>query len=125
MIIIYTNKNKLYIYNSEMSSQIFKKPIPNQLLIDLLDSIAIKSEKWYVLNNNSFKKGLFNNIINKFIDDCKPYYYLSKHKYLERKINYNSFITIMRQICRYNKITYTSQIKYDKSTYDIVYYIYI
>jgi len=106
-----------------MSSQLFKKPIPNQLIIDLLDSIAVKSEKCYVLNNNSFKKGLFNNVINRFIDNCKSYYYLSKHKYLERKITYSSFITIIRQICKYNKITYTSQIKYDRSTYDIVYYI--
>jgi len=108
-----------------MSSQLFKKPIPNQLIIDLLDSIAVKSEKCYVLNNNSFKKGLFNNVINRFIDNCKSYYYLSKHKYLERKITYSSFITIIRQICKYNKITYTSQIKYDRSNYDIVYYIFL
>lgn len=107
-----------------MASQLFKTKIPNKLLIDLLDDIAIKSEKCYVLNNNSFKKGVFNNSITKFIEDCKPYYYKSKHKYLDRKINYNSFITIIRQICKYNKITYISQIKYDRSNYDIVYYIY-
>ena len=106
-----------------MSSQIFKNQIPNQLLIDLLNDIAVKSDQCYVINNNSFKKGLFNNSINKFIDDCKPYYYLSKRNYLERNINYNSFITIIRQICRYNKITYTSQIKYDRSHYEIIYYI--
>lgn len=107
-----------------MTSQLFKNPIPNQLFIDLLDSIAVKSENCYVLNNNSFKKGTFNNIIHKFIEECKPYYFLSKRKYLERKLNYNSFITIVRQICRYNKINYSSQIKYDKSSYDIVYYIF-
>jgi hypothetical protein len=107
-----------------MSSQIFKKLIPNNLLISLLDDIAIKSENCYVLNNNSFKKGIFNNSINKFIDDCKPYYFISKQKYLERKLSYNTFITIIRQICKHNKITYTSQIKYDRSTYDIIYYIY-
>jgi len=107
-----------------MSSQIFKKLIPNNLLINLLDDIAIKSENCYVLNNNSFKKGIFNGSINKFIDDCKPYYFISKQKYLERKLSYNTFITIIRQICKHNKITYTSQIKYDRSTYDIIYYIY-
>jgi hypothetical protein len=107
-----------------MSSQIFKNLIPNNLLIGLLDDIAIKSENCYVLNNNSFKKGIFNNSINKFIADCKPYYFISKQKYLERKLSYNTFITIIRQICKHNKITYTSQIKYDRSTYDIIYYIY-
>jgi hypothetical protein len=107
-----------------MTSQIFKNPIPNQILIKLLDDIAVKSEKCYVLNNNSYKKGMFNDTINNFINECKPYYHLSKRKYLERKPTYNSFITIIRQICNFNKITYTSQIKYDKSTYDIMYYIY-
>jgi hypothetical protein len=107
-----------------MASQIFKEHVPNELLINLLDSIAIKSDKCYVLNNNSYKKGMFNNIITDFITQCIPYYYLSKRKYLERKLTYNSFITIIRQICNFNKITYTSQIKYDKSSYDIMYYIY-
>jgi len=107
-----------------MSSQIFKEHIPNEILIKLLDDIAVKSEKCYVINNNSYKKGMFNNIISDFIIKSTPYYHLSKRKYLERKLTYNSFITIIRQICNFNKITYTSQIKYDKSTYDILYYIY-
>ena len=107
-----------------MSSQIFKEHVPNELLIKLLDNIAVKSEKCHVLNNNSYKKGMFNNLIPDFIKQCAPYYHLSKRKYLDRKLTYNSFITIIRQICNFNKITYTSQIKYDKSTYDIMYYIY-
>jgi hypothetical protein len=107
-----------------MSSQIFKTQIPNEILIHLLDSIAIKTEKGYIINNNVYKKGLFNDQITNFINECKPYYHASKLKYLDRKLTYNSFITVIRQICNFNKITYTSQIKYDKSTYDIVYYLY-
>lgn len=107
-----------------MSSQIFKNHIPNELFFNLLDDIAVKTEKCYVITNDCYKKGIFNNTIPNFISECIPYYHISKRKYLERKINYNSFITIIRQICNYNKITYTSQIKYDKSTYDIIYYIY-
>lgn len=107
-----------------MTNQIFKEHIPNELLIKLLDDIAIKTEKCYVLNHNSYKKGVFNNIIEEFITKCVPYYHVSKRKYLERKLNYRSFVTIIRQICNFNKITYTSQIKYDKSTYDIMYYIF-
>lgn len=107
-----------------MSSQIFKEKIPNDLLIKLLDNISVKTEKCYVINNNSYKKGVFNNVIVDFIKQCIPYYHLSKRKYLERKLTYSSFITIIRQICNFNNITYTSQIKYDKSTYDIMYYIY-
>jgi hypothetical protein len=107
-----------------MSNQIFKKNIPNEILFELLDSICLKNEKHYLLNNESFKKGVFKDIIIIFFEKCRQYYHLSKRKYLEKKLTYNSFTTIVRQICNFNKITYTSQIKYDKSTYNIVYYIY-
>ena len=107
-----------------MSTQIFKNKVPNNLLFDLLDIICVKNEKHYTFNVDSFKKGLFKEDIQNFITSCIPYYYISKRKYLEKKLTYNSFTTILRQICNFNKITYTSKIKYDKSTYDIVYYIY-
>ena len=106
-----------------MTSQIFKTQIPNQLLINLLEENAVKSDKCYVINNNVYKKGIFNESIPKFITECRQYYLLSKRKYLDRKLSYNSFITILRQICNFNKITYTSKIKYDKSVYDIEYHI--
>jgi len=106
-----------------MTSQIFKTQIPNQLLINLLEENAVKSDKCYVVNNNVYKKGIFNESIPKFIAECRQYYFLSKRKYLDRKLTYNSFITILRQICNFNKITYTSKIRYDKSVYDIEYHI--
>jgi len=108
-----------------MLTQIFKKNIPNTMFFNLLDSICMKNEKHYTLTIDSFKKGIYNNSITNFIEDCKPYYHLSKKKYLEKKLTYNSFTTILRQICNFNKITYTSKIKYDKSTYAIEYYIYL
>jgi len=107
-----------------MSNQTFKKLIPLQILFDLLNSISVKHEKYYIFNNDSFKKGVFNEKIQEFLEVCKEYYHLSKQKYLLRKPTYNNFTTILRQICNSNKITYTSQIKYDKSSYIIVYYIY-
>ncbi len=72
----------------------------------------------------SFKKGIYNGEIAKFFNSCTQYYHLSKRKYLEKKLTQKTFITVLRQICNFNKIIYTSQIKYDKSAYDIVYYIY-
>ena len=107
-----------------MSTQIFKKNVPNELLFTLLDSICAKNEKYYVLNSEAFKRGVFQESIQKFLNDCNKYYHISKKKYLEKKLTYNSFTTVLRQICNFNNITYTSQIKYDKSNYDIIYNIY-
>lgn len=108
-----------------MSKQIFKNNIPNETVFELLDAICLKNDKHYTLNIDSFKKGIFKEIIPKFLELCVPYYHISKRKYLERKLTYKSFTTVLRQICNANKITYTSQIKYDKSSYNIVYYIYL
>jgi hypothetical protein len=105
-------------------SQIFKKQIPNENFIQLLDMIALKHTKYYIINNAAYKKGLINDTIANFINSCREYYHISKLKYLDKKLSYNSFTTILRQICKFNKITYTSQIKYDKSLYDINYYVY-
>jgi hypothetical protein len=107
-----------------MSNQIIKRSIPNEMLFDLLNEICVKNEKYYIFNNESFKRGIFKELIPNFIENCKPFYYLSKRKYLEKKLTYKSFITILRQICKHNNILYTSQIKYDKSTYNIIYNIY-
>jgi hypothetical protein len=107
-----------------MSKQIFKTNIKIADLFQLLDDICSKNDKHYVINNAAYKRGIFTGDIVKFIEFCTPYYHVSKRYYLERKLSYKSFTTILRQICNCNNITYTSQVTYDKSNYEIVYYIY-
>lgn len=107
-----------------MTTQIFKNKVPNSFFFELLNKICLKNEKHYTFNLDAFKKGVYNEEIIQFFEICKPYYFLSKRKYLEKKLTYNTFSTILRQICNYNNIIYTSQIIYNKSSYSIVYYIY-
>ena len=106
------------------ASQLFKQKIPIDLLFNLLDGICVKHEDHYDLNNIAFKKGLYNKSIVGFFEQCKPFYHTSKMKYLERPLSYNSFVTVVRQICNANDIVYKSNIKYDKTMYDIIYNIY-
>jgi len=110
--------------NDKNSSQIFKSNIPINILFELLDKICVKHENYYVLNNGAYKKGIFTGDIQQFIQDCIPYYFISKRKYLTRQLNYNHFITIIRQICKHLNIKYINKIKYERSTYDIIYNIY-
>jgi hypothetical protein len=107
-----------------MVSQIFKYKIPNEILFDFLSNISIKTDKYFIVNFESYKKGIFNESIQAFYNTIKEYYYLSKRFYLERKNTYTNFTTVLRQICKFNEISYTSQIKYDKSNYDIIYNIF-
>ena len=107
-----------------MSSQIFKNKFPKEDLLGFLDNYAEKKHNHYYFTKTSFKKAVFEQSITPFCDSLKEYYYLSKQKYLDKIQNYRSFITIIRQICKYHQMGFTSKIKYDKSNYEIVYYIY-
>ena len=59
-----------------MSTQIFKNNIPNELLFNLLNKICMKNEKHFVLNNIAFKKGVYDNSINYFLEKFN-YFYIS------------------------------------------------
>tara|TARA_B100000575_G_C22625784_1_gene387690 strand:- start:117 stop:443 length:327 start_codon:yes stop_codon:yes gene_type:complete len=107
-----------------MNSQIFKKDIPNDLLFDLLDKISLKTDKYYLIDYNAYKKLVFNGLYKGFCDSLKEYYYLGKYFYLERDMTYKSFTNIVRQICKHNNIMFTSKMKYNKSKYNIDFLIY-
>jgi len=107
-----------------MSSQIFRKPVPKETLFELLDKICLKTEKYYLIDKNAYRKLLFYNLYSEFCDTLKDYYHLGKRVYIERKSTYNSFITIVRQICKCCNVMYTSQIKYNESKYNIDYFVY-
>jgi len=54
---------------------------------------------------------------------CVPYYLKTKQIYATKEITYKSFLTVVRHICKTNHIPYTNKIKYNKSEYEIIYYI--
>lgn len=107
-----------------MTKQIFRSSVPNEILFDFLEKIAFKTDKYFLFDMNAFKKMLFYNYHTEFCDTIKPYYHTSKQFYLERKMEYNTIITIIRQICKNNNIMFTTKIKYNKSIYNINYFIY-
>lgn len=108
-----------------MSSQIFKDVVPSELLFGLLEYIyAFKTAEYYIINNSSFKKAQFKNILNDFLKMIEPYYHTSKLFYITREMTYVRFLTIIRQLCKCCCIKYTNKINYINSTYDIHCYVY-
>ena len=107
-----------------MSNQIFKKDYPKENLFNFLDKICTKTDKYYLIDSIAFKKSEYSNNIVDFCNEVQPYYHKSKMFYVTRKLNYSHFTTIVRQLCKKNHILFTSKIKYDKSKYEILYYIY-
>lgn len=109
-----------------MSNQIFRTIINRDIIYCLLDKICDKIDnKYYLLNNSAFKKAIFYNLLDDFCSSITENYYKSKQYYVTRKLDYNKFVTIIRQICKGSNINYISQIIYEKSHYYISYKIYI
>jgi hypothetical protein len=107
-----------------MSTQIFKVLVPPDFLFELLDKICLKTDKYYLIDNNAYRKMIFNNYHVDFCNKLKPYYHLGKRNYIDRKMTYNSFTTIIRQLCKGSNVMYTSQIKYNESKYNIDYFVF-
>jgi hypothetical protein len=104
--------------------QLFCKQVNCVWLFELLDKICLKKDKYYVIDTNTFRKMLFHNYHEDFFKKIKNCYHLSKQFYITRKLTYNSFTNIIRQICKQNNIMFTSNIKYGESKYSIEFYIY-
>lgn len=107
-----------------MPTHILKRPMDKNILFNFLELICMTMNKQYIINYDSFKKSKFIEKLDPFIDEIRPYYYISKRSYLEQPITYKRFLTIIRQICNYNNITYRSVLKYQYSEQQVEYYVY-
>ncbi len=112
---------------------IFNQDFSNNILYNFLNLFCNIENNYYIVNTICYKKLIFNNSnnsnnnsnnnINNFINYIKPYYKKQKLYYIQRELTYNNLMTIIRHICKFKNIPYRNIIKYDKSKYEIIYYI--
>jgi hypothetical protein len=95
-------------------TQIFIDEIPLFLLTDVLDKFFIKNKDAIEVDYIGYKKVMFHKYHIEWLDDVRKYYHKSKRFYVDRKFTYNSFVNILRQICRLYNIEYISN--QDKNT---------
>ena len=108
-----------------MSINILTYKITIEILYKLLyENCFIKTDKYYELNIETYKKILINNQLQPFLDEVKKYYKKQKQYYITREQKHVYFLTIIRHICNSNNIKYTSSIYYDHSKHQIKYYIF-
>lgn len=106
-----------------MPSQLFKQPVPLEILFNFLAEVCETEHSYYKFNSDAYKRANLDNKITPFLEEIKSYYHIAKRKYVERKQSYSNFITIIRQLCNSQNVGYTSKISYSKSKYEIIYYI--
>ena len=105
------------------ANQLFKTQIEPMILFNFLKTNGEEQEDSYLFSKVFYKKTEYNKRIAPFIAEIMPYYFDSKKYYLERKMDYSKFMTILRQICNCSNIYYYKKMSYDKSSYEILYYI--
>jgi len=91
-----------------MTSQLFQKNINNKFLFDLLEECSTIKGNSYIFSKASFKCAQFKNIIEPFCDKLKECYYPSKQHYITRKMIYKTFITVLRQVCKFKSIPFVT-----------------
>lgn len=105
-------------------NQLFKNEVNKNILFGFLEKNCDKRDKYYIFDLPAYKRAELNDSNTLFLEDLKPFYHKAKLFYLERKITYTGICTIIRQICKYHSIMFTTKVIYSKSKYNIPYYIY-
>ncbi len=105
-------------------SQIFKNIAPLNILFNFLESVCVKTDTYYIFDNNAYKKAIIDKQIESFCSNILQYYHKSKQYYINRDITYIKFCTVIRQICKLHSVKFNTKIVYSKSKYNIPYHIY-
>ena len=106
-------------------SNIFLKKLDINIILKYIQNNSYIENNKYIIDNNVFKQSIYHNNVDEIIKYLKPHYYKAKRIYLERKINYKNYLTILRQIFNYLDIKYEKFKKYSNSTYEMIYIIYV
>jgi hypothetical protein len=105
------------------TNQIFKTDVPPDMLWRFLETNGLEKDGGYWLFTKAqYKKAVLLKTIEPFLLILEPYYHESKKHYIQRKMSYSHFTTILRQLCKFQKAGFQKNLVYDKSTYTIDYY---
>jgi len=88
--------------------QLFIRKISRSEIFDFISNCSvdlIRDDKYYVINETSFKKSVLDGTLQKFCVLICPCYIKSKRGYIENVNTYPHFLTIIRQVCRMHDIS--------------------
>jgi hypothetical protein len=106
--------------------QIFKIDPLYEYLKVILDKFCIKEKNYYVVDYITFKKIVFHNYQYEWLSQLLEHYYKSVNNFtLHVKFSFQSFITIIRQLCKFFDIKYDYLYDKNQSYHYLKYRLYI
>ena len=103
-------------------SQIFNKKFDKDKIYTLFNKIGTKQLDKFLIFNEFIIKNKMDNI-QELYSYLSDYYFNSKKYYLDRAETFKDFCTILRQVCKFLNIPFTTKIIYNKSKYKIYYVV--
>jgi hypothetical protein len=108
------------------SEHLFSKPVPLDCLFKLLDQICAKgidNYYYYIVDITTYKKMIYHQYHVSFLDTILPFYRKNRQYYVTREFTYNSFITLVRQICDLHNHPFLYDKKYHNQKYHMRYIV--
>lgn len=90
-----------------MAIKLFKLTPPPEIIWDLLEEICFKENDNYIVNYESYKKMFYLEMEDYLFDNLLEYYHEAHYSYIDCEMDYKSFLTIIRQVCKANGIPYS------------------
>lgn len=90
-------------------SKFYKTPPSLDFLFELLDKISLFKDSYYFIDINSYNKMMYMDLYVSFIDKLKEHYLPNKIGELTKETSYYHFIILIKQICKYHKLTIKSK----------------
>ena len=107
-----------------MLTHLFSKRPPLECLFELLERIcASRDVDYYIIDKNAYKMMIYHEHHRPFLDAFLPYYRKSRQHYVTRKLTYNSFVNLIRQICSVHEHELITDKQYNHQVYTIRYIV--
>lgn len=110
------------------SRYLYRTAISDAPLLAVLEQVAPRIEgaqcAWFRFDGSSFRKMAFMRSYEPFLEAIRPCYFPAKwRKYGDKEITYNSFTTLLRQICNATGRAFYTKHVYDHSVCNTVYFV--
>lgn len=110
---------------SSKRNHLFKAVPERDVIFGYLDEVCHRDSELFVVDDTVYKKMRYDDRIARLYEYLRPFYHVSKQKYLDEGHSRNSFLTILRQLCKLYSIQFSSKVVYKNGSYDSTLVIYL
>lgn len=106
-------------------NQLFRTIPDHKVVFGYLDEVCYRDQSNFVIDDVIYKRMRYDDRLFKMYEYLRPFYHLSKQKYIDGCATRNGFLTVLRQLCKVFCIQYASKIVYKNGTYASMLVIYL